>query len=210
MVWQHLFIVRLPVVPHKFAVSHDGELLIDVLNYGSFLVVYCHSFVLFSSLFLQHPVPQTPTFKPSMSVPDCLVAVQNYMKALQYPLSPSSTGCHGEVGLRLIMFGMSVHISLSGRWFESMDVLDNQHWKCCSVVATLMTSPPVSSSLRHGRQHLFMTTLQHPQQCRVICHMEKSRTAAGEKCPCCPYVAVRYNHTGTQFFEIKKSRPLYG
>lgn len=23
-------------------------------------------------------------------------------------------------------------------------------------------------------------------------------------------MSVRYNHTGTQFFEIKKSRPLYG
>ncbi|XP_026174018.1 tubulinyl-Tyr carboxypeptidase 2 isoform X2 [Mastacembelus armatus] len=31
-----------------------------------------------------HPVPSVPNFKPSMSVPDWLVAIQNYMKALQY------------------------------------------------------------------------------------------------------------------------------
>ncbi|XP_034384168.1 tubulinyl-Tyr carboxypeptidase 2 isoform X2 [Cyclopterus lumpus] len=32
----------------------------------------------------KHHVPSVPTFKPSMSVPDWLVSIQNYMKALQY------------------------------------------------------------------------------------------------------------------------------
>uniref|UniRef100_A0A3P9ANF1 Vasohibin 2 n=1 Tax=Esox lucius TaxID=8010 RepID=A0A3P9ANF1_ESOLU len=32
----------------------------------------------------KHPVPPVPNFKPSMSVPDWLLAIQNYMKTLQY------------------------------------------------------------------------------------------------------------------------------
>lgn len=42
----------------------------------------------------QHAVPSVPTFKPSMSVPDWLVAVQNYMKALQYPSELTETRWH--------------------------------------------------------------------------------------------------------------------
>lgn len=33
----------------------------------------------------QQAVPSIPTFRPSMSVADWLLAVQNFMKALQYP-----------------------------------------------------------------------------------------------------------------------------
>uniref|UniRef100_A0A3P8Z8X5 Vasohibin 2 n=1 Tax=Esox lucius TaxID=8010 RepID=A0A3P8Z8X5_ESOLU len=32
----------------------------------------------------KHPVPPVPNFKPSMSVPDWLLAIQNYMKTLHY------------------------------------------------------------------------------------------------------------------------------
>lgn len=42
-------------------------------------------FFVFFVVVSQNAVPSIPIFKPSMSAPDWLVAVQNYMKALQYP-----------------------------------------------------------------------------------------------------------------------------
>ena len=43
-----------------------------------------HKHLLFS-IFLQPSIPQVPNYRLSMTIPDWLQAIQNYMKTLQYP-----------------------------------------------------------------------------------------------------------------------------
>ncbi|KPP66683.1 hypothetical protein Z043_114785 [Scleropages formosus] len=86
-------------------------------------------------LLFQPPTPAVPTYRPSMTVPDWLQAIQNYMKTLQYPLSAHQAG---------------QACAASDRW----------------PYKGLWRSPPLTTG--------------------------------------------RYNHTGTQFFEIRKTRPLSG
>ncbi|XP_061757144.1 tubulinyl-Tyr carboxypeptidase 2 [Nerophis ophidion] len=55
---------------HVAAVHPEGQEMVDKIRNAAYLP--------------KHHVPSLPTFKPSMSVQDWLVLVQNFMKALQY------------------------------------------------------------------------------------------------------------------------------
>lgn len=74
-------------------------------------------------------------------------------------------------------------------WQKSSCVLFPETWTSAFVHDNFTTSAAVSDNLSRGKK----PELLQEKSVLVILN-----------------VAVRYNHTGTQFFEIKKSRPLYG
>ncbi|TKC35817.1 hypothetical protein EI555_019789 [Monodon monoceros] len=155
-----------------------------------------------NATFLAKPsVPQVPNYRLSMTIPEWLQAIQNYMKTLQYPSDQGLS--RPSPGTGVMIASLVAALSPPGQQMLS-EVGEAGHGgmpRCESpeevtledVTAMIRPSPfKQGFGLRQEKETYKTTFLQAQKKIKI-----QSQRA-------------RYNHTGTQFFEIRKMRPLSG